>query len=381
MAPKSVEIALPEARRRWLAAQRLDETAPFGAGPQATRAAIEHLGYVQIDTINVVERCHHQILYTRIPAYRRTDLHHAQSVDRSVFEYWTHALAFVPTRDIGFFLGQMRRHRTDPTMWNTAVDPKDYRRVIRLIRDNGPITIRDIDDDELREKTHLWASRKPSKAALQLAFWNGILTVSERNGMLKTYELADRHFGWDTTPRAAAPGQVVEYLIDTALRAQGIVSVASIVHIRKGIRPAVKAALERRAARGRLLPIALEGALDVPHFAEPTLLDTAAGSVEPRVHILSPFDPLIIQRARTKHLFAYDHVFEAYVPRAKRRFGYFTHPVLLGDRIVAVLDLKADRAAGKLLIQAWHWTGRHARQDRVAIEEELGRFERFQFGP
>src|SRR6185436_6561307 len=103
-----------QARRIWLRAQRLDIRAPFGDGPQATRAAVEHLGYVQIDTINVIERCHHHILYTRIPKYQREHLRRAQSVDKSVFEYWTHALSYVPTRDIRFFIGAMRRETREP---------------------------------------------------------------------------------------------------------------------------------------------------------------------------------------------------------------------------------------------------------------------------
>ena len=99
---KPVALTKAQARRIWLRAQRLDEAAPFGGGPEATRAAVEHLGYVQIDTINVVERCHHQILYTRIPGYRRDHLRQAQSVDKTVFEYWTHALSYVPTADMRF---------------------------------------------------------------------------------------------------------------------------------------------------------------------------------------------------------------------------------------------------------------------------------------
>ena len=102
-----------QARRIWLHAQRLDSAAPFGDGPEATRAAVEHLGYVQIDTINVIERCHHHILYTRIPAYRREHLRQAQSVDKSVFEYWTHALSYVPTQDLRFFVAAMKRHRRE----------------------------------------------------------------------------------------------------------------------------------------------------------------------------------------------------------------------------------------------------------------------------
>src|SRR6185295_1768478 len=98
-APPPIPISTTDARRIWLRAQKLDQYEPFGDGPAATRAAVQHLGYVQIDTINVIERCHHHILYARIPAYRREDLKQAQSVDKSVFEYWTHALSYVPTRD------------------------------------------------------------------------------------------------------------------------------------------------------------------------------------------------------------------------------------------------------------------------------------------
>ena len=104
-----------EARRIWLRCQRLDTPDPFGDGPPAVAAAVDHLGYVQIDTINVIERCHHQILYTRIPDSRREQLARAQSVDKAVFEYWTHALSYVPTRDIRFFLGAMRQYRHAPS--------------------------------------------------------------------------------------------------------------------------------------------------------------------------------------------------------------------------------------------------------------------------
>src|SRR5438876_8669336 len=130
-------LSKKEARRIWLRAQRLDTTAPFGDGPQATAAAVEHLGYVQIDTINVIERCHHHILFSRIPAYRRADLRQAQSVDKSVFEYWTHALSYVPTRDLRYFVAEMRRHRREPDGRFNSVKPADLRKVMKLIRTDG----------------------------------------------------------------------------------------------------------------------------------------------------------------------------------------------------------------------------------------------------
>lgn len=373
-------VTLPSvaARRIWLHAQRLDSSAPFGDGPEATPRAVAHLGYVQIDTINVIERCHHHILWTRIPHYRRAHLHQAQSVDKTVFEYWTHALSYVPSRDLPYFLPDMKRHRHTPKQWYRTVTPAELRRVLRLIRTEGALTIRDIEDEELIEKEHLWASRKPSKRALQLAFYQGALTISARSGMLKTYELMDRHFGWDQRPKPATERRTLDYLLDRALRAQGVVCLDSICHLDAPRKAAIRAVIEQRVRRKQLVPVALEGAGKTEHWAAPEALEPPAPTYE-MVHILSPFDPLIIQRKRLKLFFGYDHRFEAYVPKAKRVFGYFALPVLVGDEIVAAIDLKADRANRKLLVQQWTWVGpRNARAHKARIEQELHRFERFQ---
>jgi uncharacterized protein YcaQ len=372
-----------EARRIWLRAQRLDTLEPFGVGPQATAAAVAHLGYVQIDTINVIERCHHHILWTRIPEYRRADLRQAQSVDKSVFEYWTHALSYVAAADLRFFLPVMRRHRREGHKWLSSVAPADLRKVMRLIRRDGALTIRDIDDDVLTEKQHLWASRKPSKRALQLAFYTGTLTISERDGMLKSYELIERHFGWDRPPKPASPSEVTSYRLDRALRAQGVVSLDSICHLDAPSKPSVLRLIETGMRRKELVPVALAGAGKQAHWARPETLEAGAAEPSDLVHILSPFDPLIIQRKRTELFFGYDHRFEAYVPKQKRRFGYFALPVLAGEEIVAAIDLKTDRRNGKLLMQKWSWVGqgaaKAARRDlKRRIEDELHRFERFQ---
>jgi uncharacterized protein YcaQ len=383
-ADKPIAMSTATARAIWLRAQRLDSEAPFGEGPQATAAAVAHLGYVQIDTIHVIERCHHHILWNRIPAYRRTDLRHAQSVDKSVFEYWTHALAYVPAKDFRYFIPAMKLHRREGHKWFKEVKPADFRKVMRLLKKDGAMTIRDIEDDVLVEKVHAWASRKPSKRALQLAFYEGRVTISERNGMLKTYELMDRHFGWDNLPKAASGREITGYLLDRGLRAQGVVSLDSLCHLDAPSKKAVRRLIEARVRRKELVPVALEGAGKQEHWAEPATLDTAVDGEGARVHVLSPFDPLIIQRKRTQLIFGYEHFFEAYVPKEKRRFGYFALPVLVGDAIVAALDLKTDRQNGKLLLQKWNWVGPAAKGSRKelkrTIEEELHRFERFQLG-
>jgi uncharacterized protein len=382
-ADKLHPLTKTKARRIWLRAQRLDTPVPFGDGPQATAAAVEHLGYVQIDTINVIERSHHHILWNRIPAYRRADLRHAQSVDKSVFEYWTHALSYVPSSDLRFFIPAMKRHAREGHKWLSSVKPADLRKVLRLIRRDGALTIRDIDDDVLTEKEHLWASRKPSKRALQLAFYTGVLTISERNGMLKSYELMSRHFGWDKPPKPATATEVFNYLLDRALRAQGVVSLDSICHLDAPSKAAIRRLIETRIRRHELVPIAVEGAAKQEHWAQPETLENAIENASELTHILSPFDPLIIQRKRTELFFDYGHRFEAYVPKEKRLFGYFALPVVVGNEIVAALDLKTDRKSRKLLMQKWNWVGVVARKGprkelKRRIEEELDRFERFQ---
>jgi uncharacterized protein len=372
-------LSKPQARRLWLHAQRLDAAAPFGGGPAATRAAVEHLGYVQIDTINVIERCHHHILYSRIPAYQREHLRQAQTVDKTVFEYWTHALSYLPTRDLPFFVGAMKSRSLRPHSWYAAVTKEEMRKVLRRIRKNGALTIRDIDDDVLVEKDHEWASRKPSKRALQLAFYSGALTISERIGMLKTYELMDRHFAWEKRPRPASERAIVEYLLERALRSQGIVSLDSICYQDAPRKAAMRRLIEARVRHKELAPVKVEGAEKVELWALPEALEMAAGPAGELVHILSPFDPLIIQRKRLTLFFDYEHRFEAYVPKEKRVFGYFALPVLVGDDIVAAIDLKTDRAKQALLVQKWNWVGHGSpRAHKKQIEEALHRFERFQ---
>lgn len=376
---KPLALTKAKAKRIWLHAQRLDTAAPFGGGPAATRAAVEHLGYVQIDTINVIERCHHHILHTRIPDYRREHLHQAQSVDKMIFEYWTHALSYVPATDLRFFLPAMKAYRLKPSTWYGSVTPKELRRVLSLLRAEGPLTIRDIEDDVLVEKHHPWASRKPSKRALQLAFYSGLVTISRRAGMLKTYELMERHFGWENRPKPASERQIAEYLLDRALRSQGLVSLDSICHLDAPRKPAIRALIETRIRRRQLVPVEIEGAGKAEHWARPEALEPIPCPAGEPVHILSPFDPLIIQRKRLNLFFSYGHRFEAYVPEPKRVFGYFALPVLIGDRIAAAIDLKTDREAQKLLVKKWTWIGGEpSAVDMTRIEDELHRFERFQ---
>jgi uncharacterized protein YcaQ len=278
-----------------------------------------------------------------------------------------------------FYVGAMKRHWQRRSVWFTSVRQADLRKVLRRIRTQGALTIRDIDDDVLVEKDHAWASRKPSKRALQLAFYRGLLTVSERKGMLKTYELMTRHFGWDRLPKAATEREILNYLLDRALRSQGVVSLDSVCYLEPRRKPAMFRLIESRMRRKELVPVEFAGAGKLQHWLRPETLDAAANGVEETVHILSPFDPLINQRKRLHLFFDYEHRFEAYLPKEKRVFGYLALPVLVGDAVIAAIDLKTDRLNRKLQMQKWTWLERgSARSHKRLIEEELHRFERFQ---
>jgi uncharacterized protein YcaQ len=274
----------------------------------------------------------------------------------------------------------MNRYRETPPRWSEEVNVDDYAALLRRIRKEGALSIRDMDDEVLVEKTHPWGSRKPSRGALRLGFFNGDLTISKRTGMLKSYDLARRHFNWERKPRAASDRQIAQYLLDRALRSQGIVSLDSICYGNLPMKAAVAQLIDAAVRRKQLIPVHVQGHEAARHWAPPEALDTeaATSAAGPLIHILSPFDPLIIQRKRLHLFFGYEHRFEAYVPPAKRVLGYFALPVLAGDQIVAAIDLKTDRQARKLLVQKWTWTSRPKAGMKAAVETALHRFEKFQ---
>ncbi|WP_137157352.1 crosslink repair DNA glycosylase YcaQ family protein [Rhizobium sp. FKL33] len=375
---KAKEISRLRARQIWLDAQGFGRRIVFGKGSKVVADLVRHLGYVQIDTINVVERCHHHILFTRLPAYSRGDLHKAQSKTKSVFEYWTHALAYIASEDYRFFIPAMLARRASPHLHYPSVQEDDTRRLLERIDREGPISIRDIDDDVLVDKDHAWASRKPSRNVLSKAFFDGSLAVCARSGMLKSYDLSARHFGWRQPPEPASAHEINAYMLERALRSQGIISLDSVCHLEAGRKPAIRALIEERVSAGLLASVVLKGDR-TEHWVAPEAIERRVVRRKPEAHILSPFDPLVIQRKRLELFFGYAHRFEAYVPAEKRVLGYFALPVLYDGRIVAAIDMKADRKARKLLINKWTTFGDESSEERSAVESALDRFEQFQF--
>ncbi|HJW30854.1 MAG TPA: crosslink repair DNA glycosylase YcaQ family protein, partial [Saprospiraceae bacterium] len=188
LATQPVHISKQEARRIILAAQGLDKMNPFGSGPKSVVKAVEHLGYVQIDTISVVERAHHHVLWNRIPAYQASWLDQAQKKSRAVFEYWAHAAAYLPMKDFRFSLPVMHAFKSKKDRWPKS-QRTEMKKVLDRIKAEGPLMSRDF---ESTHKGGSWWDWKPAKWALQRLFLEGALMVSHREGFQRIYDLPDR---------------------------------------------------------------------------------------------------------------------------------------------------------------------------------------------
>ena len=337
-------------RRIALNQQGLLKTDSFGRGKQATLRAIEHLGYVQIDTISVVERAHHHVLHSRVSNYDATFLDQLVR-ERKVFEYWFHAAAWLPMRDYRFALPRMTQKNGERT-WFENCDSKLTDHILERIEAEGPLRARDFEDTRKGKKE--WWDWKPAKRALEQLFMQGELMVSAREGFQKVYDLPERVLPDWVDTRQPSLTKYANYLIDIALRAHGFTTHRSITYLRKGkgLRDAVNEQLQARLDTGLLTTVSLAG--NNVAYLDPELLETRAPRSNAVVRILSPFDNAIIQRSRGRDVFDFDYQIECYVPQHKRQYGYFCLPLLYRDRFVGRIDCKAHRTKRQLEIKSVH---------------------------
>lgn len=335
-------------RRIALNQQGLLGTEKFGRGKQAVLRAIEHLGYVQIDTISVVERAHHHVLWSRVPNYQPVFLDRLIR-QREIFEYWFHAAAWLPMRDYRFALPRMKQLDGDRN-WFKTFDRKLNRQVLERITAEGPLLARDFVDDRAGKKQ--WWNWKPAKQALEQLFMQGELMVTAREGFQKVYDLPERVLPDGIDTHCPTTHEFACHLIDTTLRAHGFATAKSMTYLRKGksLRDAVNDELQQRIANRELVEINVGD--NFPVYINPDLLESRAPRSEARVKIVSPFDNAVIQRQRVRHLFNFDYQIECYVPRSKRQFGYFCLPILYREQFVGRLDCKAHRPRKVLEIKS-----------------------------
>lgn len=377
-----IENAL--ARRLFLDRHALAEAPTGPARGAELLALIRRLGFVQVDSINTVERAHHMILWSRRQAYRPENLVPLLKRDRAVFEHWTHDAALIPTEFLPYWqLRFARDHDRIPDRWEGwqgSAFREKIADVLAHIRDNGPCGSGEVGTDEARGKGGWWEWH-PSKAALEYLWRAGRLAITRRDGFAKIYDLAERVY-----PATADPGPeaTIDWSCREALSRLGFATSGELAAFWGKIAPdearAWCAAALRRGEIEEVL-IGLADGSERRHFAAPGLVSAALAAPEPpdRVRILSPFDPALRDRNRTERLFGFHYRIEVFVPEPKRRYGYYVFPVLEGARLIGRIDAKCLRAEETLAIAAfWPERGVAMGRRRIArLEAELVRLGRF----
>ena len=326
---------------------------------------------LQIDSVNVLQRAHYMPLFSRMGPYDLGLLHRAaERRPRRIVEYWAHVAAFMPVDLWPHMRHRMEYYKHEGHEWMGLPERRELvDSLLAEIAERGPATSRDLDDGLPAKKEHWGWNWSETKRALEYLFLAGELAVAGRTSQFeRLYDLPERVVPREhlETPAPTRHEAAVE-LVRRAGMAHGVATVASLRDYFRMRDDLVRPAVAELVESGDLLPVAVEG------WSAPAYLHRDARlprKVAARA-VLSPFDPVVWERPRTEALFDFHYRIEIYVPEARRRYGYYVLPFLLGDRLVARVDLKADRAAGVLRVLA-AYAEPHAPDETVAeLAEEL----------
>jgi uncharacterized protein YcaQ len=374
-----------DARLLLMQAQGLLDDPERRAGPRALASLIERLGFVQLDSINVVERAHHLTLGARLHGYRPAHLTELIERQRFLFEHWTHDASAIPIDWYPHWKPRFRDFVASPryVRWlEKRIGPepeKVIRRVKRRLRREGPLMSRDFEMPEGVQRESWWGWT-PHKTALEFLWHTGVATIAARQNFHKVYDLTDRVHPEISRVRCPGPRQHVEWACRTAIERLGVATHGEIAEFWKAIPNAsARAWCEAAARKGRIVPVRVEDARsgetrDAWAVADWEARLAAAPEPPPQLRVLGPFDPVIRDRRRLERRFGFDYSFEAFVPRAKRKWGYYVLPLLEGDRFVGRLDPKLHRDEQRLEVRGLHWEPgvRPTRARMRALEDALG---------
>lgn len=382
-------ISASQARRILLGGQEL-LAAPRGATCESVYQLVLRLGYVQVDSINVVERAHHLILGTRLRGYRPGLLRILLERQRRIFEHWTHDAAAIPTLWFPYWRHRFDRYRHELVhrpWWRKRMG-KDPLAVLARVRQSfergGPLLASDLAAEDAAEPgggRSGWWGWSPRKAALEYLWWSGELAIAGRKGFNKLYDLTERVLPEAAAAPVPAAAEHESWACRTALERLGAATAEELAAFWKAVpAAAVRAWCRAAAAREEIVEVNLEtveggpprAAFAVRDWAERARQEPANAS---RMRLLCPFDPVLRDRARTRRLFGFDFRFEAFVPRDRRLHGYYVMPVLEGDRLVARIDPKLHRSAGLLEVRTVTWEpgARPTRRRLAALDTAVGR--------
>jgi len=353
--PPVDRLSAAQARRTALAAQGLADPRPTTApGTRQLRAVVNRLAVVQIDSVNVLSRSHYLPLFSRLGPYPRAALDRLHAPRHDVFEYWAHEASYLPVALqplLRWRMAAAEQHAWGSMLRVQRERPEYVAQLLERVRHDGPLRASELGEQRPSTPGQMW-NWHPGKAALEYLFFVGALTARSRTaGFERVYDLTERVLpaavlATPTPSRADA----VRALVRTAGRALGV---GTETDLRDYVRLPVadtRAALAELAEAGELVPVEVEG------WNRPAWLDPAAR--RPRWAraraLLSPFDSLVWERPRVERIFGFRYRLEIYTPAARRVHGYYVLPFLLGDQLVARVDLKADRAAAVLRVQSAH---------------------------
>ena len=379
------------ARRLLLGAQGLLDDPRRKATPDVLYDLIERMGFVQIDSINMVERAHHLTLAARLQGYRPALLERLLERDRRLFEHWTHDASAIPTAWYRHWKPRFERYRQrvlGHPWWLERVGPdpfKVFAHVRERLKREGPLMTKDFEDERPAGTDKTWWGWKPQKAALEYLWRTGEAAIAGRVNFHKVYDLAERVLPEGHAAPPPPEEEHVTWACRTALDRLGIATPGELASFWDAISiEDAKDWCRRAAAAGEVVPVQVEpvdGSRPQGSFAVPDWESRAAAlpPAPPRVRLLSPFDPILRDRRRSLRLFGFDYRFEAFVPEPQRQYGYYVLPILEGERLIGRLDPKLHRGEGLLEIRKLWWEPgvRESKGRWAALEAAVDRLARF----
>ncbi|HWC35906.1 MAG TPA: crosslink repair DNA glycosylase YcaQ family protein [Mycobacteriales bacterium] len=337
------------------------------------RRVLRHTALFQIDSVNVLARAHYLPAYSRLGPYDRDVLDRMAFGHRDLFEYWGHEAALLPVDLHPLLRWRMKRAEAGVGTWRgvarIAADRPGYvEQVYAEVAERGPVSAGQVADDTARSTENWGWNWSPAKTALEYLFWSGRITTASRRNFERLYDLPER-----VLPRrvldAPTPDDATAHreLLLIAARCHGIGTVADLADYFRLKNPEARPRIAELVEDGRLVEVAVEGWRHPAYLLPDTTIPRKVGGSA----LLVPFDPLVWERERTERVFGFRYRVEIYTPQHKRTHGYYVLPFLLGDRLVARVDLKSDRATGRLMVQA-AWAEADAADDTAeALAAEL----------
>ncbi len=382
-----LRLSNPAARRLFLQRHALAEDPSRQVSGAELLKLIERLGFVQVDSINTVERAHHMILFSRRQCYNPRQLTELLENKRALFEHWTHDASIIPSRFYPYW--NLRFERSADRLkerwreWRRDGFEEKFDDIRKHIHQHGPAMSRDMGEGEKKSNGGWW-DWHPSKTALEYLWRTGEIAVCRREGFQKVYDLTERVIAQEHRAQTPDEKQTIDWACTSALDRLGFATSGELAAFWETAKAGEAKKWCAANLGDNLIEVEIEGARGQRPwraFARPDLVDQAAAAPEPpgRIRVLSPFDPAIRDRKRTERLFGYRYRIEVFVPAPKRQYGYYVFPLLEGRNLIGRVDMKCQRDTGILNVAAlWLEPGVRASKGRLQrLEAELARVARF----